>query len=484
MLKLTRSVGRRGLSLSLAVMLLAALPGCATFYLHSAATQKQTDSARSALDAIKTDSIFDSEAAYLDKLQVEEDAAVTAELAARRDQDILLVINGPGPGTGPGIHDGLTTLKNRIDGYLETLVGATDAHCDLKLWRVVDVDLSRKWDTASDLQLYEKQISQRVADIKARCVGSPVTALPVPSAGPNFAVAAQVVIADLDMTQQLTSDSNSQEKDLKTALADLQSKMSAGKPVATDVSADLSKVQGALSSANPYIRKYISAALSSDVAATIDALSPPGAGPQPPMAGEARSGIAVMQALFSVGDAYASPPRVPHPNALAAGQSWLNYAAAQATVDLQNQELLQRDHQAQFAAVLAEIYYLSKAGEQIQLNDKLARRPPGPGTVGLGDMMDPKDPQLVRAINGAVMYYGEAWTRGFTADVVASRRTLIDQRRGDLAVGRVAAAAWMGSLKPAVLTLDSYGAGGLDPQILARLIQSLGLGAIAVGVNK
>ena len=106
------------------------------------------------------------------------------------------------------------------------------------------------------------------------------------------------------------------------------------------------------------------------------------------------------------------------------------------------------------------------------------------GIQGLGDLMDPKDEAGTRAVDGALMYYAAAWTRGFALDAVAARRGYIDQRRGKLANSRLASAGWLGSLKPAVETLASYGAGGFDPQIIAQLIQALSVTGIAVGVNK
>jgi hypothetical protein len=477
------SRGRRIASIILAIALAAALEGCATLYLHNAATQKQTDSARSALDAIKTDPIFNSEAAYLTQLEIEETAVVTQEFAALRDHDILVILNGPGPGPKPDKRDGLTLLKGRIVGDLQTLVGVSDYGCSTKLWRAVDVDALSLSDNSTDLRDFEKRINGLAATIRrSGCAIGPFKPLGVPS--PTLADAGKLVLEDLNQREKLQKDADTEKASLKVSLKDLQSRLSQGNPTEAKVSADLGKLKTDLESANPYIKKYASATLNANVAATIDALNPTGAGAQSSLTARERSGIAVMQALFGVGDAFASPPRVPHPNALAAGQSYLNYVAAQANIQVQNEESLLKDHRAQFAAVLAEVYYLSKAGEQVQSSSALVNRPAGPGTEGLADIMSSKDERMNRAIDGAVMYYAEAWTRGFAAYQIASRHEYIDQRRGDLAVGRLAAAAWVGSLKPAVQTLANYGAGGFDPKVLARLIQSLGVAAIAVGVNK
>jgi hypothetical protein len=484
--------------------LLAPLEGCASFYLHDAATQKQTESAKSALDAIKTDPIFDSEASYLDGLQITEGSALKAKFAAQRDQDILRILNGPGPGGDSG----LTTLNSRIDGYLMSLVGVTDARCDQKLWRIVGVDPSKKWGRTTDLTQFVLAISQEVDRIKGSpCSTTDFPALLVTSPSSNLDVAFKTVLADLTNIQNLKLAADTAKEELNTALSDAENKLSAGKSSATDFRNDLKKLETALTDANPLVRQFASATLSTEVSATIDALSPPSSTPQSALTNEERSGVAVIQALFGVGDAFASPPRVPHPNALAAAQSWLNYIDSQAAIELQNKQVLLKDHQGQFAAVLTEIYYLSKAGQEVQSikidgrkvpeiyylpsagdefkKIKLANGKQKPdGTEGLADLIDSKDGGNARAIDGAVMYYAAAWTRGFAVDSVESRIGYIDQRRAKLASGRAACAAWLGSLKPAVETLASYGAGGFDPQIVAQLIQALGVAGVAVGVNK
>lgn len=464
--------------------LLASLQGCASFYLHNAATQKQTDSAQSALGTLKTDSIFDSEASYLNSLQVTESSAVTAKFAAQRDHDILLILNG----TGPGGKDGLTTLKARIDGYLLSLVGATDATvkgtpCQPKFWRAVDLDPSKIWSQESDLTSLDQNIQKLAQTVNSSCPPSTFPALTPVSPSSSVDGAIQLVIADLRAIQQLKKAADDAAQELKAALADAETKLASGHATATDVDSDLKKLQAALTDANPLIRQYVSATLSTKVAATIDALSPPSSKAQSAITNEERSGIAVMQALFGVGDALASPPRVPHPNALAAAQSWLNYVGSQATIELQSRQITLKDHQAQLAAVLTTVYYLSKAGEEVQAIS-LSRVRALKDTEGLGDLIDSKDDNITRAVDGTLVYYAAAWTRGFAVDAIASRRGYIDERRAKLTIGRAASAAWLGSLKPAVETLATYGAGGFDPQTVAQLIQALGVLGVAAGVNR
>jgi hypothetical protein len=459
--------------------LLAPLQGCASFYLHDAATQKQTDSAKSALDTLKPDAIFVAEASYLDGLESTETAVVTQDYAASRDRDVLLALNG----TGPGGLDGLTTLKGRIDGYLLSLLGATDTQCDRKFWRAIDIDPTMIWGQTATLQPFMQQTLQHEIDrINSSCRRSAFPPLLPESPSTSLLAAEQAVIVDLTNIERLQKCAKAAQQTLDTSLTDIKTKLSADKPSASDLNDDLKRLQSALSDANPLIRKYASVKLSAEVGATIDALSPAGSTPQSGLTTEERSGIAVMQSIFKVGDAFASPPREPHPNALAAAQSWLDYIGSQASTELQNTQMQLKDHQAQFAAVLTEIYYLSKAGEEAQ---KI--KPPVKallGTQGLADLINAKDEANTRAIDGALLYYAAAWTRGFALDAIASRIGYLDQRRAKLATGRTAAAAWVGSLKPAVETLASYGSGGFDPQIVARLIQALSLTGVAVGVNK
>jgi hypothetical protein len=458
------------------VAFLVPLQGCASFYLHDAATQKQTDSAKEAVTTLKTDAIFDSEQTYLDGLQQNEASVVTAKFAAQRDNDVLQILNG----TGPGGADGLTLLRSRIEGYELSLIGAADVDCapTQKLWRAVDQDPSKIWSSPTDLQTFETTIYNAVPG--AKCPAATFAALPVVAPTPSLKSAIDTVIADLTAIKTITDAANTAQKNLETALTDAKNQLSAGKPVATQVNNDLQKLQAALTDANPYIKKYASESLSTEISATIAALGA-SSKTDTSMTKEERSGIAVMSALFGVGDAFASPPRVPHPNALAAAQSWLQYVASQAATELQNQQIQLRDDQAQLAAVLTEIYYLSRAGESAaEIKPKSTLK----GTEGLADLIDSPDGAMTRAIDSAVLYYAAAWTRGFAADALASRHGYLDQRQAKLVSGRAASAAWLGSLKPAVDTLAEYGSGGFDPQVVVQALQALGVGAIAVGVNK
>jgi hypothetical protein len=478
--RVTTGIGQKGVDVrfhrTLACLaFVIPLHACASFYVHDAAMQKQTDSAKAALTAINTDAIFDNETTYLDGLQKMEASVVTAKYAAQRDQDILVILTG----TGPDGTDGLTHLRNQLVGYEQTLMGATDVGCDAKLWRAVDQDPSKVWAKAADLANFQKAIDDYANVIEKKCGPAKSPALLLVSPTPNLASGIAAVMGDLNAIEALQKAANDAQTDMDKALADAARQLSGSKPSATAVNGDLQKLQNALTDANPYIRKYASASLSTTISAATAALGPASKS-DTPLTKDERSGIAVMQALFGVGDAFASPPRLPHPNALAAAQSWLHYVGSGATTELQSRQLQLADHQAQLAAVLTEIYYLSKAGES------LANVPPKKltGTQGVADLINSSDDSATRGIDNAVLYYAAAWTRGFTADALASRRGYLDERRAKLVSGRAAATAWLGSLKPAVDTLAEYGSGGFDPQVVVQLLQALGVGAIAVGVNK
>lgn len=467
----------RRFALRSCLAVLVCLQGCASFYLHDAATQKQTESAKEAVAALKPNTIFDSESAYLNQLQQAETSVVTAKLAAQRDQEVLMALNGPGPG---GL-DGLTLLKSWIDGYLLALTGVTDAGCSVKLWRIVDVDPSSSWGSTASLNAFSATFDSTVSRIKSTCSPLSATPLPVPGATASLHDAIAAVTTDLTDIESSQKAGQAARTQMDTALKDAQSQLAAGKTTASQVLTDLKTLQTYLSDANPYIRKYASASLSGEVGNVIAALGPANVSDTTATKQE-RSGIAVMQALFGVGDAFASPPRVPHPNALAAAQSWLQYVGSQAATQLEGEQIQLQDHQAQLGAVLTEIYYLSKAAEsadEIALPSKKLT-----GTQGLADLINAPDSASTRAIDATVLYYAATWSRGFTADTVGARRGYVDQRRVKLVAGRAASTAWLGTLNPAVATLAEYGSGGFDPQTIVQLLQALGIGAIAAGVNK
>lgn len=467
----------RLLGLCVCTVFLGSIQGCASFYLHDAATQKRTDSAKDALSAIKIDSIFDAESTYLDTLQQTETSVVTSKLSTQGDEDVLEILNGPGPG---GL-DGLTLLKGRISGYLLSLVGASDVGCNIKLWRAVDQDPSKLWASATDLKAFAATLeSGAISQIKTQCPPPNALKLKPPSPTPSLQDAINVVTTDLSQIDTAQKAAQAAQTQMDAALKDVETQLSAGKPIAPQVANDLKTLQTYLTDANPVIRRYASSSLSGEIGTTIAALGQAGTS-DTALTKEERSGIAVMQALFGVGDAFASPPRVPHPNALAAAQSWLQYVGSQAATELQGEQIQLQDHQAQLAAVLTEIYYLSKSGENAA---EIQSKKPLTGTQGLADLIDSPDSAAARAIDGAVLYYAAAWTRGFAADAAAFRRGYIDQRKANVVSARAASAAWVGSLKPAVDTLAEYGSGGFDPQTIVQLLQALGVGAIAVGVNK
>lgn len=493
-------------SLSLLV-LLSTTGGCASFYLHDAATQQATDSAHSALAAVNLGAVFDSQSNYLDDLEKNETAAVTAAYAAQRDHEILLFIDG----TGPSGDDGLTTLQRRIDGYLLALAGVADRRCEAKLWRALQdtnaLEVSASPEALTGLSNLLTQFHQQ---IQKPCSHSPFHALPIPG-DPEAPLASAIskVQADLNAIDQLQQEAKTAQQTLQRELSAAEAKFAAGNSDADALEQALDKFKTALTDANPLVRQFASKELSTRVAAAIDAFSPQGTNDSA-VTQQARSGIAVVQALAGVGDAYATPPRIPHPNALAAAQSWLNYVASTVATDLQNQQTLFKDHRTQLASSIAAAYFLSKAGEETEkiegsyrmskigkakcpLDDALRRKVDKKtfekaqrkcGTKGLADLFDASDGGNTRAINGAILYYASAWTRGFAANDILSRRGNIDRRRMNLATSRTAGTAWLGTLKPSVETLASYGAGGFDPQVLAQLIQALGVGAIAVGVNR
>jgi hypothetical protein len=451
--------------------MLIGLQGCSTLYLHNAATQKSTDSALEAIDKIGTDAIFANESTYLDSLESAEETAVRSQYAAARDRDLLLFFTG----SGPGGKDGLTLLKLRLDGYLSAITGrGSDRTIDDKLWRVLDgsYDLT----TVTGLTALSQSISKFSPNL------TKTDSLPLPS---SFTLTGAIATVIADQNKQ-TSDRAAgvaANKALTDSLSKAKASLSGGTSTAATFKSDLGSLSTYLQDANPYIKQYASEGISNYLAPVIDAIGTPTGADNSASTKKAQAGIGVAQAVFGVGDAFSNPPRVPHPNALAATQAFLNYTYQSAATDLVSANDVLANDRAKLSAAIQATYYLSRAAEYVN-EIAVPSKKHLQSTDGLAGLIDSKNPTNMRVINGALYYYAEAWNRGFASIEMLKRRSDIDERRTKVAQSRAAAAAWLALLKPGVQTLDAYGQGGIDPQTFAQLLQALGLGAIAVGVNK
>jgi hypothetical protein len=454
-----------GLRLIAVSVLALASSGCASLYVHSDSAQQATAKARDDLDKVTLSTVFDNEASYLDALRQRELASVAAQFSARRDADLIKILYG----TGAGGLSGRDLLASRIDGYLKSIAGKSDRMSTEKLWRALDAALSSGNPTES----FEADFAAQLAKISE---AKEVVGISSPG-GLTLTGILKSINSDEKALEQRDVDAKAAKEELAKALA------AAGQSLGNDSSAqtkfaDLAKrVNEFLANNNPYIRKYVSESLADSIGDLINATG--SAGDAVPSNPKLKATLGFVQAALGVGDAFSNPPRVPHPNALAASKAWLLYVAGGADLEIAELKQNQALHEAELLAVTTQIYYLSRAGEEL---GKVSKEPLA-STDGLARFLGGKTAD--RGSVSALSYYASAWTKGFIpAQQLQQVEVPNATRRAKLERSRQSADAWLGTLKPGVATLAAYGAGGIDPHILAEMLQALGLGAIAAGVNE
>jgi hypothetical protein len=229
--------------------------------------------------------------------------------------------------------------------------------------------------------------------------------------------------------------------------------------------------------ANPYIGKYMSESLVSEIADVIAVTDPKDI--DQASDSKARAAIGFVYAAFGVGDAFSDPPRVPHPNALAVAQAWFKYVASQASADLAQAQAMEAVVHARLEAVTEQVYYLSRAGDALT---HISKSPALADGVGFSRLLTSAGTK--QQATAALHYFASAWTKGFIPDQQLKQVAApLIERRAKLQQSREAGEAWLGTLKPAVATLAAYGEGGVDPHVIAELLEVLGIAGIAVGVN-
>jgi hypothetical protein len=452
-------------------LLAVSLTGCASLYLHDAGIEKSTADAKSKIENLKLDALFDNDKAYLLALRKSESAAIAAEFAAERDAELIKFLRGVGPGGA----NGRKLMASRIDGYLISVAGKSDRSTAIKLWRVVEDAYRNPGD--NELEVLQAGLDKTLPDLT-----SPASAQPLPS--PSWAISlADALKAFAQTRAQLASEEKAarEAKDqVESALSTGTASLSEGTSAAARFDDQAKKAAALLAESNPYLRTYVSSALASRVQSLVDADRPQNGGSSEPLSAQATTGLAFVHAALGIGDAFSHPPRVPHPNALAATQAWLRYVESRADSDIAEGNAVLAVQRAEIAAVVAQVYYLSKAGEALQeVSDKQLK-----STEGLADLTG-ASAASDRAIVAALVLYSAAWSQGFEPlQQLHEVEGPLVSRESKLRRSREAGAAWVSTLAPGVATLASYGAGGIDPQVLARLLQALGLGGIALGVNK
>ena len=462
----------------LAVAFIApALCGCSSLYLHSASTQEATAEAKAELDKVSLTSVFDNEAAYLDELEKRENAAVAESLIAQRDASLLDMLQGRDVEDG----DGRRFMLTRIDGYLQTLAGTSDRGGKTKLWLVIDearrkVNKANPFPKALDAALKSQRPLLKAPD------SPPTPELPSPSGTTLDDALADALKATKDLADK-QSVAEKAQSELNQQLDQAEKALAAGNVSQKTFTDLLAKVHSLLQQGkvddNPFVAELVSESLQKKLDELIEVTDPKGI--DQPQDSKARATIGFVHAAFGVGDAFSNPPRVPHPNALAATKAWLQYVASESEVQLAEARSKEVVAQAILAAVAEQVYFLSRAGDTL---GPIATKPALAQNEGLSKLLADKSLATSRAANGALYYYAAAWTKGFIpAQQLNEVTNPLIERRAKLQQSRKSGEAWLGTLKPAVATLAAYGEGGVDPHVLAELLQVLGLGAIAVGVN-
>ncbi len=459
-----------------ATFLVCGMTGCQSLYLHSDSTEKATAESKSELDKVDVTSLFDSEAAYLDDLQKREYAAVAESLAAQRDDSLLTILQGPGVGHG----NGRAFLQSRIDGYLKRLAGSSDRGAGMKLWNIVSDAYDDVGRSASLADALASHLERDRGKVKAP--EEPTLNLFSPSR-----VSLDEALEDVDHAVQESSASKKAAEQAQADLAnDLQKasdQLAAGQASQKTFRDLIDKVNSLLKDAkdkaNPYIGQYVSKTLLDSLDHLIEVTDSNAAGAA--QDSKARAAIGFVSAAFGVGDAFSSPPRVPHPNALATTRAWLEYVASQSDILLMQARAKETVLRARLDAVARQVYFLSHAGEALE---PISSKPAIRDGEGLVSLLTTKDSATSRAASAAIYYYANAWTSGFIPAQQLNEVALpLAERRAKLQQSRQAGDAWVGTLKPAVATLAAYGEGGIDPHVVAGLLQALGIGAIAAGVN-
>lgn len=457
-----------------AVFLIGNLCGCQSLYLHSDSVQKSTAQSKTEFEKLNLASLFDNEAAYLDDLQKREYAAVADSVAGQRDDSLMTVLHGS------GAMDGRTYLKRHIDGYLTAVAGISDRGGEVKFSALIANSLKG----VSDGSGLADDLAQKLKDNRPKFV-PPKDSFPQlfsPSGNTLDDAIKSVQDAANDLKQKKAAAEKARKElsdSLAAATQALSQHNSSQDAFDTLVKNVNAKLQEAKDKSNPYLGQYISETLQ-DYLDRLIAVTDSG-NTETTQDATAKAAIGVIHAAFGVGDAFSNPPRVPHPNALAATRSWLQYLASQSKMQLEQETARQNVLRARLVAVAQQVYYLSLAGgalEPVSTEPKLDQK------AGMEKLLADKDSNHSHAAAAALYYYSAAWTRGFIPDQQLKEVTLpLAERRAKLQQSRATGDAWVGVLKPAVTTLAAYGEGGLDPQAIANLLQAVGIGAIAVGVN-
>jgi hypothetical protein len=193
--------------------------------------------------------------------------------------------------------------------------------------------------------------------------------------------------------------------------------------------------------------------------------------------------IRAVDAFARLQDVSSDPTKVPSPNALLIGIAYERYrqSVARTTEALIEQRIAARS--AEFAATIEELYQLWMAAKAAE---EMSKASCGQGTVGFSDFVSrcKGDRNAEQSAAKALIFYDRAWSLGQAEEISAAMTDSAARLQYAVEMARVSAQAWFDLLSPAIQELVAYGEGGLRQETIANLINALGLGAIAVGVNK
>ncbi len=385
------------------VLAVASATGCSSLYIHDAAVQKSTASASAEFDKLKLDGVFNNESQYLANLEKEELGAVRSQGAAQRDSEILLFLRGNEK------VDGRTICALRIDGYLRTLVGKSDRVSPTKLWRIVDdAYADPTQDPAMLLDQDLKTFLPQINDAEGATLPSP--------SGLTLPGALATLKKDESALQAAEAEGKNAEKDFKNTLEQATKALMPDGSAQKALSDIVNKANAGLTDANPFVRSLISQNLASKIQSLIDATGPSTTSGGNTLSQEAKAGLGFMQAVLGVGDAFSNPPIIPHPNALSATQAWLQYVQDDSNLTIAELKSQLDVDKARVSAVATQVYFLSRAGEEYHKAPQTGLS----GGKGFANFLSPaKGPTY--AVAASLVYYAEAWNRGFTREMEIDR---------------------------------------------------------------
>lgn len=501
-----RAIWRLGLGLSLLVS------GCAGVHLHNEANYQVATKAQTAFDDAKLASSLAEERSRLAQILQRELAAVRRQTLATRDAHLLAILVGDNRNASWGEFD------RTVQGRLEELLGA-----DTSVFPKLDNALTR---------LKSAQERLRDAEFAYRTLrpgpGDPALTCPPPTPGSSgppklsserlqaiydaYSVECAEIttqktiispagatgskwqklaleLADADAQQRATTKKVEQtKKDYEKAKKDHEAAIKAADASAIQAAATVLKSKldelGLLGAAGQI------AALQQQVAAidgVLDALTKDVDSSKPASDPSQQTYLRIASFLPSlekrIGAAYNYPTVVPL--LLAAEHLRLQLAAAQQTLATQTTRLnLLRK---KLDAMAAEMSLLNTASRWMTGVDTLAdqkTKHPCKRTAALVVDYGGWAPNCQEQVVAALLLYADAWTVGRLPQHEVDHLLIGLRHAASVDASENALLQWQNMIGVPLSQLVAFHKGGITSEDLANLINAIGLGGIAVGVNR